>query len=51
MTKVISLFLALAMLVQIIRPLNLPGLRRRIDAWKLAVLAVVIVSVVFVLKL
>ena len=37
MTKVIGIFLAGLMLIQLIRPLGLPGLRRRADAWKLAV--------------
>ena len=51
MTRLISLFFVLAMAVQIIRPLGLPGLHRRVDAWKLAVIAVAIVSAVSVLKL
>ena len=51
MSKAIFLFLALAMVVQIIKPLGLPGLRRRADAWKLAALAVAVVSAVSVLKL
>mgnify|MGYP007087612858 CR=1 FL=1 len=39
MAKGVALFLALAMIVHIIRPLGLPGLRRRADAWKIAVFA------------
>jgi hypothetical protein len=39
MSKVIGVLLLLAMLVHIIRPLGLPGLRRRADCWKIAVLA------------
>lgn len=39
MTKFIAVFLLLAMVVHIIRPLGLPGLRRRADFWKIAVLA------------
>lgn len=39
MTKVISLFLILAMVVQIIKPLGLPGLKRRSDFWKIALVA------------
>ena len=39
MTKALSLLIILIMLVQIIRPLGLPGLRHRRDFWKLAVAA------------
>ncbi|MFD2238762.1 hypothetical protein [Aureimonas populi] len=39
MTKVFSVLLVLAMLVQLIRPLGLPGLRKRADFWKIALLA------------
>lgn len=39
MTKVISLFLILAMVVQIIKPLGLPGLKKRGDFWKIALAA------------
>ncbi|WP_192814385.1 hypothetical protein [Rhizobium sp. PDO1-076] len=45
MTKAISAFLILAMLIQVIKPLGLPGLRRRGDFWKLAVVAFVIWSI------
>jgi hypothetical protein len=41
MTKAISAFLILVMIVQVIKPLGLPGLRRRSDFWKLAVIAFV----------
>lgn len=46
MTKAISLILAAAMVVQLIRPLGLPGLKTRGDAWKIAVFALVLVAVV-----
>jgi uncharacterized membrane protein len=39
MTKLIALLLILAMLVHIIRPLGLPGLRKRGDFWKIAAFA------------
>ena len=42
MTKAIGLFLLLAMIVHIIRPLGLPGLKKRGDCWKIAVAAFVI---------
>jgi hypothetical protein len=51
MTKAVVLFLCLAMLVQVIRPLGFPGLRRRSDAWKLAVAAIGIVSVLALVRL
>lgn len=50
MTKAISIFLILAMLVQIVRPLGLPFLRRRRDFWRLAVMAFVIWSVTLLLR-
>ena len=40
MSKAISVLLLLAMIVQIIRPLGLPGLKRRADFWKIAVVAI-----------
>ncbi|MGO7905703.1 hypothetical protein AB9E09_13615 [Rhizobium leguminosarum] len=39
MTKLIALLLILAMAIQVIKPLGLPGLRRRMDFWKLALIA------------
>lgn len=44
MARVLSILLILAMLVQIIRPLGLPGLRRRADFWKIAVFALGVVA-------
>ncbi|EJB05616.1 hypothetical protein Rleg9DRAFT_4503 [Rhizobium leguminosarum bv. trifolii WSM597] len=39
MTKLIALLLILAMAIQLIKPLGLPGLRRRTDFWKIALIA------------
>jgi len=50
MTKALSLILGLLMLVQIIHPLGLPGLRRRTDAWKIAVLALALIFAVATLR-
>lgn len=50
MTKAIGLFLLLAMGVQIIRPLGVPGLRKRGDFWKIAIIAFVIWSLVLLLR-
>ena len=39
MAKIIALLLLGLMVVHIIRPLGLPGLRKRDDFWKIAVVA------------
>ena len=44
MTKILSLVIMGLMIVQIIKPLGLPGLRRRSDFWKLAVVALAMVA-------
>lgn len=48
--KLIGLFLVLVMAVQLIYPIGLPGLKRRRDFWKLAVLAFVLWSIVLVIR-
>ena len=45
MTKVVSALFLIAMLIQVVRPLGLPGLRKRSDFWKLAIAALFIISV------
>jgi hypothetical protein len=45
MTKALAIMLIIAMGVQIVKPLGWPGLRRRMDFWKLAVLAFAIWTV------
>ncbi|WP_165351152.1 hypothetical protein [Ciceribacter ferrooxidans] len=50
MTKAIAAFLILAMVVQLIKPLGVPGLRKRGDFWKLAVVAFAIWSVVLLIR-
>ncbi|MCB5203892.1 hypothetical protein LH464_15575 [Neorhizobium sp. T786] len=50
MSKAIGILLLLAMLVHIIRPLGLPGLKRRADFWKIAVAAFVIWSFALVIR-
>ncbi|WP_454851473.1 hypothetical protein [Rhizobium binxianense] len=45
MTKLIAVLLILAMALQVIRPLGLPGLRRRMDFWKIALIAFAVWSV------
>lgn len=44
MTKILSLLIVGLMVVQIIKPLGLPGLTRRSDFWKLAVAALAMIS-------
>jgi hypothetical protein len=44
MAKVLALLLLAAMVLHIIRPLGLPGLRKRGDFWKIAVVALVAIS-------
>jgi hypothetical protein len=49
MTKIIVVFFALLACVQIIKPLGWPGLKRRQDAWKLAVFGFLATTAVLVL--
>jgi hypothetical protein len=44
MTKLLSLLIVGLMIVQIIKPLGLPGLKRRGDFWKLALAALAAIS-------
>lgn len=44
MARIVSFLLIAAMIVHIIRPLGLPGLRHRRDFWKIAVLAFIVVG-------
>jgi len=50
MTKVFSLLIILAMAVQFIKPLGLPGLKKRSDAWKLAIAALAAIILVAATK-
>jgi len=49
MTKALSLVIIGMMVVHLIKPLGLPGLKRRGDFWKLAVLALAAISLTVVL--
>ncbi len=42
--KILSAIMLLAMAAHLIRPFGLPGLRRRADFWKLAVIAFVLLA-------
>lgn len=45
MTKVLSLLIVAMMILHIIRPLGLPGLKRRKDFWKLAIVALAAMAI------
>lgn len=45
MAKILALVLLAAMVIHLIRPLGLPGLKRRADVWKIAVVAFALFSV------
>ena len=50
MSKALSLVIVAMMVIQIIKPLGLPGLRRRSDFWKLAVAALGAISLTVLLR-
>jgi len=50
LAKVIALLLLGAMIVHLIRPLGLPGLRKRGDFWKIAVVALVIMMLTVLIR-
>lgn len=50
MAKVLSVVIILMMVVHIIKPLGLPGLRQRRDFWKLALVALAAISLTVVLN-
>jgi hypothetical protein len=45
MTKALALILLVAMAIHLVKPLGLPGLKRRGDVWKIAVAAFVMFGV------
>ncbi|MDI6027804.1 hypothetical protein QBK99_16570 [Corticibacterium sp. UT-5YL-CI-8] len=45
MTKLLSLLIIAAMVIHLFKPLGLPGLKRRRDFWKLAVVALAAISI------
>ncbi|WAJ27227.1 hypothetical protein [Antarcticirhabdus aurantiaca] len=50
MTKVLSVLLLFVMALHIWRPLGLPGLRRRADAWKIAAFAFVVFGLTILIR-
>lgn len=50
MTKILSLLILGLMIAHIIKPLGLPGLKKRGDFWKLAVFAIGAISLTVLLS-
>ncbi|WP_162246399.1 MULTISPECIES: hypothetical protein [unclassified Rhizobium] len=50
MSKALTVLLLLAMLIQVLKPLNLPGLRHRRDFWKIAVFAIAVMMVTVLIR-
>ncbi|MFC3074385.1 hypothetical protein [Shinella pollutisoli] len=50
MSKILPALLLVAMLLQLVRPLGLPGLRRRADFWKIAVAAIVLMMLTVAIR-
>ena len=50
MTRLLSILIIAMMALHLIKPLGLPGLRRRSDFWKLAVAALIAVSLTVLLR-
>ena len=51
MVKILSVFVILAMIIQIIKPIGLPGLRKRADFWKLPLAGFVVIVLISTLQL
>lgn len=50
MVKLLSLFVVLAMVIQIIKPIGLPGLKKRSDFWKLPLAGLVVIIAISALQ-
>jgi hypothetical protein len=50
MGKILALLLLAAMIVHLIKPLNLPGLRKRGDFWKIAVVALAVMMLATLIR-
>lgn len=49
-TKAIGVLLLLAMAVHVIKPLGVPGLRRRADFWKIAIIAFAVWTIALIIN-
>ena len=50
MSKILPVLLLAAMLLHLIRPIGLPGLRRRADFWKIAVGAIAMMMLTVLIR-
>lgn len=50
MGKILALLLLGAMVLHLIKPLNLPGLRYRRDFWKIAVVAIAVMMLTVLVR-
>jgi hypothetical protein len=50
MAKIPALLLLAVMVLHLIRPLNLPGLRQRRDFWKIAVFAIAVMMLTVLVR-
>jgi hypothetical protein len=50
MTKLLSFLIIALMILHLIRPLGLPGLKRRGDFWKIALLALAAISLTVAIR-
>lgn len=50
MTKILSFVVIAMMIVHLIRPLGLPGLKKRGDFWKLALAALLLISLTVLVR-
>ncbi|MBP1875113.1 hypothetical protein LPJGGPFB_06083 [Ensifer adhaerens] len=50
MSKALAIILLLAMAIQLIWPIGLPGLRQRRDFWKIAVFAIAMMMVTVLIR-
>lgn len=50
MSKALTIILLLAMVIQILKPLGLPGLKQRRDFWKIAVFAIAVMMLTVLIR-
>ncbi|WP_112807421.1 hypothetical protein [Ensifer sp.] len=50
MSKALAIILLLAMAIQLVWPIGLPGLRQRRDFWKIAVFAIVMMMITVLIR-
>jgi hypothetical protein len=50
MSKALAVLLLLAMVIQLLKPLNLPGLSQRRDFWKIAVFAIAVMMLTVLVR-